>query len=78
MPTSWTYRPKLSLSPFTWGRDSFTAPALDISREVGPGGSTRFSFTVNDLSSLPEDLTIAFRCRFPGFEGMTGKIRVQP
>ena len=43
--------------------------------DVAAGSSRRIDLTV---MNVPEKLTSTFTCRFHGFEGMKGTIRVQP
>ena len=43
--------------------------------DIPPGESRRVDFL---LSQVPEQLTTPFSCRFHGFDGMTGTIRIVP
>lgn len=56
---------------------SFRSSVLggDGTVDVEPGASQRISFTLQDL---PDDLTATFTCRFHGYEGMDGRIRIEP
>ena len=53
---------------------SFSYAGSDGDRDVPAGGSRRIPLNIVEV---PEDLTTTFTCRFHGFEGMRGTIRIR-